>query len=58
MTDNIDINAGKIITDGVKLPEMGKELFDMIVDVCNGEYTKAESLGHREFGIFRTGFTY
>ena len=58
MTDNIDINAGKIITDGVKLPDMGKELYDMIINVCNGEYTKAEALGHREFGIFRTGFTY
>lgn len=58
MIDNIDINAGKIITEGVKLPDMGKELFDMIVDVSNGEYTKAEVLGHREFGIFRTGYTY
>ena len=58
MTDNIDINAGKIITEGVSLQNMGKELYDMIIDVCNGEYTKAESLGHREFGIFRTGFTY
>lgn len=58
MTDNIDINAGKIITAGVKLPDMGKELYDMIINVCNGEYTKAEALGHREFGIYRTGFTY
>ena len=58
MIDNIDINAGKIITDGVSLEDMGKELYDMIKNVCNGEYTKAEALGHREFGIFRTGFTY
>ena len=56
--DNIDINAGKIITDGVSLEDMGKELYDMIINVCNGGYTKAEALGHREFGIFRTGFTY
>lgn len=58
MIDNIDINAGKIITDGVSLEDMGKELYDMIINVCNGGYTKAEALGHREFGIFRTGFTY
>ena len=58
MIDNIDINAGKIITEGVKLNELGQELFDKIVDVCNGEMPKAEALGHREFGIFRTGFTY
>ena len=58
MIDNIDINAGKIITEGVKLQDLGQELFDKIVDVCNGEMPKAEALGHREFGIFRTGFTY
>lgn len=58
MIGNIDINAGKIITDGVSLEDMGKELYDMIINVCNGGYTKAEALGHREFGIFRTGFTY
>lgn len=58
MIDNIDINAGKIITDGVSLEDMGKELYDLIINVCNGGYTKAEALGHREFGIFRTGFTY
>lgn len=58
MIDNIDINAGKIITNGVSLEDMGKELYDMIINVCNGGYTKAEALGHREFGIFRTGFTY
>lgn len=58
MIDNIDINAGKIINDGVSLEDMGKELYDMIINVCNGGYTKAEALGHREFGIFRTGFTY
>ena len=58
MIDNIDINAGKIITDGVSLEDMGKELYDMIINVCNGGDTKAEALGHREFGIFRTGFTY
>ena len=58
MIDNIDINAGKIITEGVSLPDMGEELFDLMVKVCNGEQTKAESLGHREFGIYKIGYTY
>ena len=58
MIDNIDINAGKIITEGVSLPAMGEELFDLMVRVCNGEPTKAEALGHREFGIYKIGYTY
>ena len=58
MIDNIDINAGKIITEGVSLPDMGEELFDLMVRVCNGEPTKAEALRHREFGIYKIGYTY
>jgi altronate dehydratase large subunit len=58
MIDNIDINAGKIITDDVSIKDMGKEIFDEFVEVANGKLTKAEILGHREFGIFRIGFTF
>ncbi|MCI8513609.1 MAG: UxaA family hydrolase [Lachnospiraceae bacterium] len=58
MIDNIDINAGKVITEGVTLDEMGKEIFDMLVRVANGDLTKAESLGHKEFGIYRIGDTF
>lgn len=58
MRDNIDINAGKIITDGAKIKDIGKEIFDEIVEVCNGKHTKAESLGHREFGVYRIASTF
>lgn len=58
MKDNIDINAGKIITEGASLEDVGKEIFDMIVDVSNGSLTKAESLGHNEFGVYRIGYTF
>lgn len=58
MIDNIDVNAGKIITDGASLEDIGQEIFDMIIDVSNGTLTKAESLGHNEFGIYRVGFTF
>ncbi|MDY3052768.1 MAG: UxaA family hydrolase [Ndongobacter sp.] len=58
MPDNIDINAGRIITEGVSLPQLGEELFDMMVEVCNGKQTKAEALGHREFGIFKLTGTF
>ncbi|MGD9568428.1 MAG: UxaA family hydrolase [Sedimentibacter sp.] len=58
MIDNIDINAGKIITEGATLDDIGQEIFNKIIEVSNGELTKAESLGHNEFGIYRIGYTF
>lgn len=58
MSDNIDLNGGKIITDGVTIAEMGQELFNEIVEVSNGKLTKSETLGHREFGIYKITSTF
>lgn len=58
MRDNMDINAGRIITEGASLPQIGEELFEMMVRVCNGRQTKAEALGHREFGIYKLAGTF
>ena len=58
MEDNIDMNMGKVISDGVSLEEMGNELFDEIEKVSNGKKIKAEILGHREFGIFKVSGTF
>ena len=58
MTDNIDFNAGRVISGEATVEELGKELFEEMIRVCNGKLTKAESLGHREFGIFRIGYTF
>ncbi len=58
MTGNIDINAGRIITEDADLGEVGREIFELMIRVAGGELTKAESLGHREFGIYRIGDTF
>jgi len=58
MIDNIDINAGKIMDNTMSIREMGQEIFEEIIQVCNGKLTKAEILGHQEFGIFRVGYTF
>ncbi len=58
MTDNMDFNAGRVISGEATVEELGRELFEEMVRVCNGKFTKAESLGHREFGIFRIGYTF
>jgi altronate dehydratase large subunit len=41
MTDDIDINAGKIV-DGLSIEEMGEEIFEEIISVANGKKTKPE----------------
>lgn len=58
MPVNIDINAGKIITEGYTIPQIGEEVFNMMIEACNGKLTKAEALGHREFGIYKASGTF
>ena len=58
MIDNIDLNAGRIISDGATTTELGEELFNLMVKVSNGQQTKAEGLGHREFGIYKLTGTF
>jgi altronate hydrolase len=55
MTDNMDINAGAIADGDKTVPEVGREIFDMILRVASGERTKAEILGHHEFVPWRIG---
>jgi altronate dehydratase large subunit len=42
MEENIDINAGDIIENGVSLEEKGNEIFEKVIKVADGEMTKAE----------------
>lgn len=51
--DLIDLNAGTI-ADGLKtLSDVGGELFDLILEVANGQLTKAEKGLHHEFSLSR-----
>jgi altronate hydrolase len=51
MTDDIDFNAGRLLSGERTLDELGDELRDLVVDVASGALTKPESLGHREYFI-------
>jgi len=53
MKDNIDVNAGTIIEGTKTISEVGEEIYSQMLEVINGKYTKAESLNHREFGIYK-----
>ena len=48
MDENLDINAGTIISEGESLESKGKEIFDMLLEVASGRKTKAEILKHDE----------
>lgn len=58
MSDNLDIDASPVIEGTKSIEEVGKELFQEIIDVANGKLTKAESLGHKEFGIYKIAPTF
>jgi len=48
MRENMDINTGDVISQGVSLEAKGKEIFDFLLSIANGKKVKAELLGHDE----------
>ena len=49
MRDDMDVDAGRILEGRASLPDVGREIYDLIARVGNGEPTKSEMLGHQEF---------
>ena len=49
MEDDMDVDAGRILEGRATLPDVGREIYELVRRVGNGELTKSESLGHREF---------
>lgn len=48
MKENLDINAGAVITGEKSLQEVGEEIYQEILAVASGKLSKAEVLGHDE----------
>lgn len=53
MGDHIDINCGTVIEGTETIDQCGNRIFHEIFEVSNGKLTCAETLGHREFGIYK-----
>jgi altronate dehydratase large subunit len=51
MHGDMDINAGKIITGQATLEEVGREIYERVLEVAAGEATAAEALGHLEYCV-------
>ncbi|WP_159711623.1 UxaA family hydrolase [Geminicoccus flavidas] len=49
MTDDMDVDAGRILNGEATLDEVGQEIFDLILAAAGGQKTRSEDLGHQEF---------
>ncbi|GAA6179458.1 altronate dehydratase family protein [Shimia sp. NS0008-38b] len=45
MADDMDLNCGDIVTEGVSIEAKGEELFETLIRIASGEKTKSEDLG-------------
>jgi altronate dehydratase large subunit len=48
MKENIDINAGQVLTGEKSFEQMGNEIYQEILAIASGKLVKAEILGHDE----------
>ncbi|MEM6324209.1 MAG: altronate dehydratase, partial [Pseudomonadota bacterium] len=57
MIEDMDVNAGAMLSDGVSLEEKGREIYDLILRVASGEASKSEAqgLGDYEFVPWQIG---
>ncbi|GFE82663.1 hydrolase [Steroidobacter agaridevorans] len=49
MTDDMDVNAGRILEGEGDLDEVADEIVALVTAVAGGQLTKSEDMGHREF---------
>ena len=49
MPEDMDVDAGRVLTGEATLDEVATELLDLIVATAAGRQTASEALGHREF---------
>ncbi|NLC38162.1 MAG: UxaA family hydrolase [Clostridia bacterium] len=53
MKEHIDVDVSGILRREMNLDQAADALLEMMIRVCNGRWTCAEALGHREFIITR-----
>lgn len=51
MKDDMDINAGAIVTEGLSFTQIRDQLLQCIEQAASGQSTKSELLGHREYSL-------
>ena len=56
MSEDMDVNAGRILEGQATLDEVGQEIYHLTLRVAGGEPTKSEELGHQEFVLVYKSF--
>ena len=49
LSEDMDVDAGSIIEGKATVNEVGKIIYDQVIGVANGNMSKSEELGHKEF---------
>lgn len=49
LSEDMDVDAGRILEGRASLDEVGREIYELILAVANGRQTCSEALGHQEF---------
>jgi altronate dehydratase large subunit len=49
LSEDMDVNAGRIIKGEASVDQIGKEIFDLVLNVAAGQETASEAMGHAEF---------
>ena len=57
LTSDMDVNAGRILSDGASVEDVGREIYDMWLRMASGEMSKSEAqgLGDYEFVPWQVG---
>lgn len=56
MPGDSDINAGSVIDGDSSIEEVGRKIFDLVLEVANGQVTRAEINKQNHFAIRHDGF--
>ena len=49
LSEDIEVNAGRVLDGSACLAEVGPEIHDLVLAVAGGQRTKSEDLCHQEF---------
>jgi altronate hydrolase len=49
LSEDMDVNAGRILSGDASLEQVGTEIVELITQVANGAQSCSEALGHQEF---------
>ncbi|MGA8438223.1 MAG: UxaA family hydrolase [Candidatus Sulfotelmatobacter sp.] len=56
MSDDMDVNAGRILRLEASVDEVGEEIYGKVLEIASGVQSCSESLGHQEFVLTYKSF--